>query len=97
MDNHQYISITEFCNCYHIEHSFISELREYGLVEVIVVDDDEFIEQEQVREVEKLMRLHYDLEINIPGIEAINHLLSRVSQLQNEVRLLENRIKRFEN
>ena len=96
MDNHQYISITEFCNCHHIEVSFISELSEYGLLNLVVIDNNEFLEKEQIAEVEKLMRLHYDLEINIAGIDAINNLLSRVSQLQNEIRLLENKIRRYE-
>lgn len=92
----RYISLTEFCTCHEIQHSFIHSLSEHGLVEITVIEENEFIEQEQIRELEKMMRLHYDLEINIQGIDAINHLLQRVSQLQDRVRLLENRLRRFE-
>ena len=96
MEPNRYISITEFCNCHHIEYSFINLLNESGLLEIIVVEEDEFIEREQLRELEKMMRLHYDLEINIQGIDAIIHLLDRVSQLQKEVISLQNKLKRFE-
>lgn len=96
MDPKQYISITEFCKTHHIQYSFINSLNEYGLVEITVIEEDEFIDQEQLRSLEKMMRLHFDLEINLQGIDAINHLLGRVSQLQDEVRLLRNRLKRYE-
>lgn len=92
----RYISIIEFCNCHQLEQSFITSLTEYGLLEIVVIEEDEYIERDRVRDLERMMRLHYDLEINMQGIDAINHLLDRVSQLQKEVRLLENRLKRFE-
>jgi hypothetical protein len=96
MEHNQYISITEFCNCHQIQYTFIHSLNELGLIELTIIEEDEFIEKEQLRELEKMMRLHYDLEINIQGIEAINNLLNKVSYLQDEVRLLQNRLKRYE-
>lgn len=91
-----YISIAEFCETHHIQYSFINSLNEFGLVEITVIEEDEFIDQDQLRNLEKMMRLHYDLEINLQGIDAINHLLGRVSELQDEVRILRNRLKRYE-
>ena len=92
----RYISIIEFCNCYRVETSFIHSLAEHGLIQTVVIEEDEYVEQEQVRELERMMRLHYDLEINMQGIDAINHLLARVAVLQREVRTLQNRLRRFE-
>lgn len=97
MNPKEYISITEFCQTHHIQYSFIHSLNEYGLVEITIIEEDEFIDHEQLRNLEKMMRLHYDLEINLQGIDAINHLLGRISELQDEVRILRNRLKRFEN
>lgn len=96
MDPKEYISIAEFCQTHHIQYSFIHSLNEYGLVEITIIEEDEFIDHEQLRNLEKMMRLHYDLEINLQGIDAINHLLGRISELQDEVRILRNRLKRFE-
>ncbi len=96
MDPKEYISIAEFCQTHHIQYSFIHSLNEYGLVEITIIEEDEFIDHEQLRNLEKMMRLHYDLEINLQGIDAIHHLLGRISELQDEVRILRNRLKRFE-
>ncbi len=92
----RYISIIEFCNCHQLEYSFINSLTEHGLIHTVVIEEDEYIEREHLRDLERIMRLHYDLEINLEGIDAINHLLERVSRLQDEVRILQNRLRRFE-
>ena len=96
MDPKEYVLISEFCECHEIQYSFINSLNEFGLLEVMIIENNEYIAQDQVRELEKMMRLHYELEINMQGIDAINNLLSRVSSLQEKVRHLENRLRRFE-
>jgi hypothetical protein len=42
------------------------------------------------------MRLHYDLDINLEGIEAITSLLNRVKSMQEEIRELRNRLEGYE-
>jgi chaperone modulatory protein CbpM len=37
-----------------------------------------------------MIRMHHELEINVAGIEAITHLLVRVEQMQEELRILRN-------
>jgi hypothetical protein len=96
MEPKEYIAVSEFCSSHHIQYSFINSLNEYGLLELTVIEEDEFIHPEQVRELEKIMRLHYDLEINMQGIDAITHLLKKVNDLQEEIRYLRNRLERFE-
>ena len=96
MDPNEYISISEFCNCYNIEIGFIRSLNEKGLLETVVISEQEFIGKEKIGDLERMMRLHYDLQINLEGIDAINNLLERVSGLQNEIRVLQNRLRRYE-
>ena len=96
MDRSQYILIREFCNSHEVQHSFIESLNEYGLIQVTVIEEDEYLDFEQVRQLEKMTRLHYDLEINLEGLDAVNNLLDKVHQLQNEVKTLQNRLRRFE-
>jgi hypothetical protein len=36
--------------------------------------------------------MHYDLNINVEGIEAITHLLARVEKMQQEIISLKNKI-----
>lgn len=96
MDPKDYISITEFCQSHHVEYAFIHSLTEHGLLEVVIIEEGEYIDKEQLRDLEKMMRMHYELEINMPGIDAINNLLLKVSELQREVKTLRNRLRIYE-
>ncbi|MGB7842131.1 MAG: chaperone modulator CbpM [Salinimicrobium sp.] len=96
MDPKEFVLISEFCDRYEIQYSFIDSLNEFGLLEVTVIEENEYVAPDQVRELEKMMRLHYDLDINMQGIDVINNLLNKVSELQDKVKLLENRLRRFE-
>lgn len=90
------ISTTDFCTWHEVEHTFIRSLGEAGLIEITVIDKSEFIPQTQLQRLEKMVRLHHDLDINLAGIEAITHLLDRVENLHQEMRSLKNRLRLYE-
>lgn len=92
MEAENLIPARQFCIHYNIEYAFIDSLCDYGLIEIVTVQDTLFIRKEQVKNIEKMMRLHYDLDINLEGIDAIAHLLQRVDELQNEILSLRNRL-----
>jgi hypothetical protein len=92
MENTKLISLRNISSSYNIEISFIHSLRELGLVEIVTVAEDECIDEDCLGEVERMMRLHYDLEINMAGIEAIWHLLNRVNAMQQELNTLRNKM-----
>ena len=81
-------SIEQCCVYYNIETSFVQKLDEHGLIELIHSDETLYISFEQLSDLEKYMHLHYELEINIEGLETIKHLLNKVHQLQKEVNRL---------
>ncbi|MEP6615397.1 MAG: chaperone modulator CbpM [Ginsengibacter sp.] len=97
MKQEHLISTEEFCTHYKVEYSFIDSLDRYGLIEFTRVNESTFIDTDKLSELERLVRLHYDLEINVEGIEAITYLLNRVSGLQNEIISLRNRLNIYEN
>ena len=45
---------------------------------------------------EKFIRLYYELDINLEGIETITHLLQRINSLQDEIIILKNRLRLYE-
>lgn len=92
----QYIALDEFCSLHNIEISFISSLQQTGLIEIDTINQAEFIEASQLQQVEKFMRLYYDLDINLEGIETISHLLYRINSMQNEITVLKNRLRLYE-
>jgi len=93
MESEALIPTRIFCNHYNVDISFIQSMNDYGWIEFIVIDEVEYIEKEQISELERIIRLHYDLEINMEGIDAIFHLLKRVDSLHDELNILKNKVK----
>lgn len=96
MQTNDLIAADEFCVSHNIEVSFINSLSEMGLIEMTTMEERCFIDVNQVSLVERMVRMHYDLNINLEGIDAITHLLDKVEQLQNELSLVRNRLRFYE-
>lgn len=96
MENETLIPASHFCVHYNIDASFLHALQDYGLVHVITQNETTFIDAEDLSNVEKMIHLHQDLDINLEGIDAILQLLRRMEQMQEEVRLLRNRLRLYE-
>ncbi|AXG70907.1 chaperone-modulator protein CbpM [Kordia sp. SMS9] len=96
MERKDLISIQQFCIHYNIPSSFINALQEYELVEIIVSNDTHYIKTTQISHLEKIMRLHFELNINLEGVDVIYNLLKRIEYLQNEVTTLKNQLRRYE-
>ncbi|MEX1192989.1 MAG: chaperone modulator CbpM [Brumimicrobium sp.] len=96
MDNNNLILIEHFCANCEIEHTFINALGEYGLIEVVVIENHKYIQKEQLKDVEKMVRFHYELNINLEGIDAISNLLKQIDHLQEELNYTRNRLRLYE-
>ncbi|MEP5255449.1 chaperone modulator CbpM [Winogradskyella rapida] len=97
MDSTKLISIRQFCIYYDVPLKFITALNEYGLIEFTITEEEHYLHTNQLHTIEKMMRLHYDLDINLEGIDAIHNLLKQVEQLQDEVRTLKNKLEAHQN
>lgn len=89
-----FIHIQDFCRSHEIEESFIIELNSNDLVSIEIIENQQFIIQDDLPQIERMVRLHRDLDINLEGIAAIYHLLVRTQQMQDEIRMLRNRLQR---
>lgn len=90
------ITISDYCLNYDIEPEFLVSLEDFGIVVFKIVDAQKYIHIEQFSELEKYIHLHYDLHINIEGIDAIRHLLNRVEDMKQEIVLLKSRLNLHE-
>jgi chaperone modulatory protein CbpM len=90
------VAVDEFCASHNIEISFISSLQETGLIEVIILKEAAYIDAHQLSQLEKIVHLYYELDINLEGIETINHLLERIKSLKDENIALRNRLRLYE-
>ena len=95
MKKENLVPVVDIYRHYNAEPEFINSLKEYELIEIILIGETEFIHHEQLQRLEKLVRLHYDLEINLEGIDVINHLLQRFEFMQSEMIALKNKLRMF--
>lgn len=96
MKNEELIPADEICVRYKVERQFVSSLYESGIIEVVKIEETEYIHCDHLADFEKMMRLHRDLEINLAGLEAIKHLLQQIDHLQQDNRKLRNRLGLYE-
>ncbi|MGB5434733.1 MAG: chaperone modulator CbpM [Maribacter sp.] len=92
----KYIAVKDFCFSHGINTRFIIELQEYGLIEVITKEDVEYIQYDELPNVEKIVRLHADLNINLEGIAVIHELLDRIHRMHEENISLKNKLRFYE-
>lgn len=96
MNKDELIQIELFCLHHGIEITFISALKDYGMIEIFVLEEKEYFSLEQLSHIEKIIRLHYDLDINMEGIDVIMNLLNQIDAFQNQLRSAQNRLDFFE-
>jgi len=96
MNLEELIATDELCERYSVEHTFIRSLNKSGLIEVINVERREYVHCDHMANFEKLMRMHFDLDINLEGLEAIKHLLDKLSELKEQNLALRNRLGLYE-
>lgn len=96
MNFNELIIIEEVCTRYRVERTFIQSLDESGLIKIVRVEQKEYLPTDNISEFEKMHRLHHDLDINIEGLQAIQHLLKQVKQLQKANWQLKNRLSLYE-
>ncbi len=90
------IPVQQFCFHYNIPRSFIDSLTEMELVNVVEVDNDRHISVNDIAHIEKLMRLHYELNVNLEGLDIINNLIKQIQTLERELHRLRNKIEFYE-
>ncbi len=96
METNNLILIEQFCSHHNAEFSFINSLHELGLIDIVVIEDNRYLTPEQLKDIEKMVHFHYELSINIEGIDVISNLLKQVDALQQELIVTKNRLRFFE-
>ncbi len=97
METEEIIAASDFCINHSIELSFIYSLQESGLIEFTIMEEKLFLPVSQLKPLEKLVRLYYEMDINLEGIETINYLLQRMNEMQQQMVQLTNRLSLYEN
>ncbi|MDH6307204.1 chaperone modulatory protein CbpM [Dysgonomonas sp. PFB1-18] len=91
--NTELIIIREYCIQSRIEPDFIVQLENEGLIEVTIVNNERYLHISQLSDVEQYARWHYDLSINVEGIDVIRNLLGRIHDMRAEITQLKAQLR----
>lgn len=97
MSQKNLIPLHKLCDLYKVEMSFFSSLNDIGLIQIITLEQTLWIPQEKITDVEKMIRMHHELNINIEGIDIAFNLLQKIDDLENELNALKNKLHFYEN
>lgn len=90
------IPIATLCAHYQVNDHFFNNLEANGLVEIQTVEEVSYVGQDAIYQIEKIIRIHHELEINLEGIDAVLNLLEKIDSLQNELIMAKNRLLLYE-
>jgi transcription termination factor Rho len=96
MEQTDMIVLDEFCTSHQVEVSFVRTLEEHGLIETIIINETLCIQENELSKLEQIVRLHQELNINSEGVDAIINLLKRIENMQNEITVLRNKLRFYE-
>lgn len=97
MQTGEMIIVNEFCVHHNISISFINALQQSGLIEITKAEEKLYLPESQLPHLEKMVRLHYEMDINLEGIETITYLLDSINKMQQKITQLNNRLSIYEN
>lgn len=75
------ISREELVQIYNIEITFFDELVDSGLLNIEMDNEIRYLMYEDLPTFERFTNWHYDLEINLPGLEVIHNMLQKMENL----------------
>jgi hypothetical protein len=96
IDEH-FIPTQTLCSQYNIKISFVDALNRMGLIQIEIIEETQFIHQDQLGDLEKIIRLHYELNVNLEGIDVVFNLLEKEREIRKELTALQNRLRLYEN
>jgi len=96
MNEEPLISKQTVCSHYNIEISFVDALNKIGLIQIEIIGQNHFLHQDQIGNLEKIIRLHNELDVNLEGIDVVFNLLEKERELRNELNALKNRLRLYE-
>jgi hypothetical protein len=96
MPDEEIILLETFCSYNQIDQNFVETLESHGLISFSYLENQRYIFRDELMQLEKFSRMYYEMNINVPGIDALNHLLEKIKQLQKETESLKARLRIYE-
>jgi hypothetical protein len=72
------MAVEEFCANHDIEISYINSLQKYGMIEITTIEKINYLNAEQLQQMDRYIRLYYKLKIRPQSMNSIVHLLLHI-------------------
>ena len=96
MKKMDFIPVGQLCELYDLEFAFFEELGEIGLVDFDFHQGQQCIRHDSRQLVERIIRIHRDLHVNLEGIDVVLNMLRRQEELEGELIRLTNKLRRYD-
>ena len=96
MEEFQFISVREFCSFHDIDIARVQEFFDFGLLIPHEHRGMLCVLEEDIEPLETMLRLRFDLGINLEGVETIMHLRRRIQELQSRLEEMEYQLKKWQ-
>ncbi|TRX31782.1 MerR family transcriptional regulator [Flavobacterium sp. ZT3R18] len=96
MNTENLILLKNLCSNYQVELSFFTHLSEIGLIEIEIIEQSPYIRESQIKDIERMIRMHHELEVNPEGIDVVFNLLQKIDRLEKDLITAKNRLKLYE-
>lgn len=96
MNLEDFIALSNLCQYHEVEMSFFTELGNIGLIEIKQIEACDYLHRDHIAAIEKMIRMHRELNINAEGIDIVFNLLQKVEDLQQELDIVKNRLLIYE-
>lgn len=78
------ISCEDYLKMHPVEAGFLESLEEAGLLFLETEDNVKYIFHDDLPRVQRLSHWHYELDVNVAGLEVIEDLLQKMQFLRTE-------------
>jgi len=86
METEHLVLVTVFCRYNEVEPSFVYRLHEFGIINIYQIAEQNYLSRDELAHLEKMIRLHDELNINLEGLHAIKGLLEQITLLKLELK-----------
>ncbi len=84
MSSTKYIQLRKIIQFHGVSRQEVDEWTEYEFFHIHRKSEEEWILEDELDQVERVIRLYRDLGVNNPGIDIILRLTRKLEQLQGE-------------
>lgn len=89
MERNTNITLNDCCTHYKVTSTFLYSLAEHDLLQIVQEEEEAYIMHEELNKLERYIYFHFDMDINLEGLEVIAALLDKLEQAQKEKLRLE--------